>query len=148
MTIILEPELRVERVDGHPGQRRVVVTYRLEVPTNDPVIGRSVHEDAVVTSCDEHDAPVRPMPVEFRLDGDSTIRSAGVFSRRLVAEVHRVDLDVEQDWWETDEAGGTRPIAEFADHLVARITVHDGDLVVATADTPMLTGSWGALGAD
>ena len=148
MTAVLDPELRVERVDGHPGRRRLVVTYRLEVPPGDPVVGRELHERVLVTARDEHDAPVHPLPVEFHLDGDTMISAAGVFDRRLTSKVHRFDLDVEQDWWDTDQAGGTEPIAEFLDHLVATVTVLLDDEVVATGDSPTLTGSWGALGAD
>jgi hypothetical protein len=62
--------------------------------------------------------------------------------------LHRVDLDVEQDSWDTDQAGGTKPIAEFADHLVATLTVSVEGREVATATSPVATGSWGALGAD
>jgi hypothetical protein len=148
MTLILDPELHVEVVEGHPGRRRLVVTYRLDIPDGDPVVGRDVHEEAVVHACDEHDAPIRPLAVEFRLEGDATIECAGVYPRRLVSEVHRVELDVEQDWWDTDQAGGTEPIAEFADHLAASISVRVDDRTIATADTPTLTGSWGALGSD
>ena len=148
MTTVLDPELHVQWVDGHPGRRRLVVTYRLEVPPGDPAIGRQLHEEVIVTARDEHDAPVRPARVEFHLDGDATINSAGFFGRRLTSEVHRVNLDVEQDWWDTDEAGGTKPIAEFLDHVAATVSVRLGDEVVATGETPTLTGSWGALGAD
>ena len=148
MTRILDPELDVERVEGHPGDRRLIVTYRLDVPDGDAVVAQAVHEEAVVVSRDEHDAPIRPLAVEFRLEGDSTIERPGVHPRRLVSDVHRFQLDVEQDWWDTDQAGGTEPIAEFVDHLAATITVRLGDRTVATADTPVLTGSWGALGSD
>ena len=97
---------------------------------------------------DEHDAPIRPLEVEFRLEGDAIIERAGTHARRLVSEVHRFQLDVEQDWWDTDQAGGTEPIAEFADHLVATVSVRLDDRLIAGADTPTLTGSWGALGSD
>lgn len=148
MTAVRDPELRVERVDGHPGRRRLVITYRLEVPTDDPVIGQQIHEEAVVTARDEHDAPVRPTPVEFRVGNDATVSSPGIFGRRLWTEVHRFQLDVEQDWWDTDEAGGTKPIAEFQDHLTATVSVRLGDEVVASGECPTSTGSWGALGSD
>jgi hypothetical protein len=148
MTRMLDPELHVEAVDGHPGRRRLVVTYRLEVAPDDPVIGGHIHEEVIVSARDEGDAPVRPLDVEFELEGEATIRSAGVFGRRLVSEVNRVDLDVEQDWWDTDEAGTTVPIAEFPDHLAAMVTVRFGDEVVAAGESPTVTGSWGALGSD
>jgi hypothetical protein len=148
MTAVLDPELRVERIADDPGRRRLVVTYRLEVPVDDPVIGRRIHESAVVRACDEHDAPVRPQPVEFHLENDATIRSAGIFGRRLSTDVLRFRLDVEQDWWDTDQAGGTKPIAEFVDHLGATVSVHLDDVIVASGACPTVTGSWGALGSD
>jgi len=148
MTTILDPELTVEMVDGHPGRRRLVVVYRLEVPVGDAVLGCDVHEEAIVKAHDEHDAPIRPLAVQFRLEGDTMIEHAGIHHRRLVSEVHRFLLDVEQDWWDTDQAGGTEPIAEFADHLAATISIQVDDRTIATADTPILTGSWGALGSD
>ena len=148
MTTVSDPQLRVERVDGHPGRRRLVVTYRLDVPPGDPVVGRQIDEAVVVAARDEHDAPVGPLPGEFELHGDATISSAGELARRLTGEVHRFRLDVEQDWWDTDQAGGTTPIAEFLDHLVATVTVRLHGDIVATGTSPTLTGSWGALGAD
>jgi hypothetical protein len=72
----------------------------------------------------------------------------GVTRRELSTDVHRADLDVEQDWWRITEGGSFEPIVEFVDHLVARVTVRSGDLVIATAVSPTITGSWGALGAD
>lgn len=148
MVRILDPELHIEAVDGHPGRRRLVVSYRLDVPANDPALGHWLHEEVVVHARDEHDAPVLPSPIEFHLAGDADALVPGSLERRLEREVVRVDLDVEQDWWDTDQAGGTLPIAEFADHLVAEIEVRARDHVVASAVTPTVTGSWGALGAD
>ena len=146
MTRILDPELHVEFVDGEPGRRRLVVTYLLDVRDDDGVVVTHLRDDAVVTARDEGDAPTRPLPVEFHLEGDAVVEAGGLHPRRLACDVHRYQLDVEQDWWDTDQAGGTKPIAEFADHLAATITVRQDDRVVATADTPTVTGSWGALG--
>ena len=39
-------------------------------------------------------------------------------------------------------------MAEFVDHLVARVTLRVDGLIVATAVSPTITGSWGALGDD
>ena len=144
---IVDPTLEVALVEGHPGDRRLVVTYGVEIAAPDPVIGTAVHEEAVVRARDEHDAPVLPAPIELRLERHDLTAAAGVTPRRLERRVHRIDLDVEQDWWDTDQAGGTTPIAEFADHLVATVTLRAGG-VVASAETAVVTGSWGALGAD
>ncbi len=148
MTRILDPQLHVEPVEGKPGRRRLVVTYCLDVPEGDAAVGASVHEEAIVGARDEGDAPIRPLRIEFHLEGDATVEEPGVHPRRLVGEVHRFQLDVEQDWWDTDQAGGTKPIAEFADHLAATIEVRQGEHILATADSPTVTGSWGALGSD
>jgi hypothetical protein len=148
MVKIVEPELHIEHVDGHPGERRLIVTYRLEVAPGEPVIGSTVQEAVVVTAHDEHDAPVFPSQVEFRFGGEVLVEGAGAIEQRLEREVHRVDLDVEQDWWDTDQAGGTEPIAEFADHLIATLTVSVEGREVATATSPVVSGSWGALGSD
>ncbi len=147
MTRILDPVLRVGPVDGKPGRRRLTVTYLLDVSDGEEVIGDRVHEDAVVAPRDEGDAPIRPLPVEFHLEGEATIQRSGLHARRLECDVHRFELDVEQDWWDTDQAGGTKPIAEFADHLAATITVRRDDHVLTSAETPTVTGSWGALGS-
>lgn len=147
MVKILDPELHVERMEGHPGSRRLVVTYRLEVALDEPSVGDVLHDEAVVTARDLHDAPVFPSRVEFRFGGELQVEG-GTVDRRLERVVHRADLDVEQDWWDTDLAGGTMPIAEFADHLIATVTVSAGDHELGRATSPVVSGSWGALGSD
>jgi hypothetical protein len=147
MVTIVDPQLRVETLDGHPGERRLVVSYSLHVPPFDPDLGATLLEDVVVTASDEHDAPVSPKPLEVHLRGE-VVAQPGATPRLLTTDVHRADLDVEQDWWRVNEGGGFDPIAEFVDHLVARVTLRVGDLVVATATSPPITGSWGALGDD
>lgn len=146
MTIV-DPELRVETLDGHPGERHLVVTYALHVLPFDEDLGATLVEDVTVTAYDEHDAPVRPSDLEIRLR-DEVVAQPGVTQRALSTDVHRADLDVEQDWWRITEGGSFEPIVEFVDHLVAHVTLRVGDLVIAHADSPPITGSWGALGAD
>lgn len=148
MVRIVEPSLRVERIDGRPGERRLVVEYDLVVDDDEPIVGWSLRDRAVVVARDEHDAPVPPSATEIVVEGGSTVAVPGATSRRLESEVHRVALDVEQDWWDTDDAGGTTPIAEFEDHLVAHVVLMLDDEEIATAWTPVVSGSWGALGAD
>jgi hypothetical protein len=147
MVTIADPQLRVETLDGHPGERRLVVSYSIHVPPFDPDLGATLREDAVVTASDEHDAPVSPEALEVHLR-DEVVAQPGAMPRTLTTDVHRADLDVEQDWWRINEGGGFDPIAEFADHLQATVTLRVGELVVATATSPPITGSWGALGDD
>lgn len=147
MVTIVDPELRVEAVDGHPGERRLVVTYAIHVPPFDPDLGAILSEDVVVTARDEHDAPVLPSELEVHLRDDVRAQ-LGATPRELTTDVHRVDLDVEQDWWRINEGGGFEPIAEFVDHLVARVTLRVDGIIVAMAASPTITGSWGALGDD
>ncbi len=147
MVTIVDPQLRVEAPEGHPGERRLVVTYSIHVPPFDPDLGAMLDEDVTVSASDEHDAPVLPSHLEVHLH-DQVMAQPGAMPRELTTDVHRADLDVEQDWWRINEGGGFDPIAEFVDHLVARVTLRVGDLVVATAVSPTITGSWGALGDD
>lgn len=148
MVTIVDPQLHVEHVGGHPGERRLVVSYGIASNADDSTIGATVREEAIVTARDEHDAPIFPSDLRVLLSSEVTVESAGVLERTLTTDVHRVDLDVEQDWWRTNDGGGFEPIAEFADHLVATITLTVGDELVASASTPTLSGSWGALGND
>lgn len=148
MVRIADPVLSVEPVAGHPGERRLVVTYTIEVPPGDPVIGGAIVEEATVRPLDVHDAPTAPMPLEVQMEHRMRVERAESLQRRLASDVHRIDLDVEQDWWDTDQAGGFQPIAEFLDHLVAEVCLRVDDTVIATAETPVVTGSWGALGKD
>ena len=147
MVTIVDPQLRVEALEGHPGERRLVVTYSLHVPPFDEDLGATLSEDVTVTAVDEHDAPVLPSDLEVHLR-DQVVAEPGVTPRELSTDVHRADLDVEQDWWRITEGGSFEPIVEFLDHLVARVTLRSGDLVIARAVSPTITGSWGALGND
>jgi hypothetical protein len=147
MVTIVDPQLRVETLEGHPGERRLVVTYTIHVPPFDPDLGATLTEDVVVTARDEHDAPVFPSDLEVHLR-DEVVAEPGATPRQLTTDVHRADLDVEQDWWRIDDGGGFEPIAEFVDHLVARVTLRVDGIIVAMAASPTITGSWGALGDD
>jgi hypothetical protein len=145
---IRNPELRVEAIDGRAGERRLVVTYGLDINPDDPAIGSTVSEDVTVTARDVHDAPVFPSEFEVHLRGELVSAPAGSSPRRLATDVHRADLDVEQDWWRINAGGAFEAIAEFLDHLVAEVQLTIDDEIVATATTPTITGSWGALGTD
>lgn len=76
----------------------------------------------------------------------SFLAQVGDQHHRAEQVVHRVLLDVEQDWWSTGNGGETVPIAEWPDYLVANIRIEIDDAVVAEALTPVVSGSWGALG--
>jgi len=147
MASISDPHLKVEKVVGHPGRRRVVVAYDLKVRPDEPLSGQVFTERVVVRSDPDHGRPSNTGVLNIEVAQD--VRATDELLHRSVAvEVDRVRLDVEQDWWETDHGGGVLPIAEFADHIVADLSLVLGSDVVAEATTPVVTGSWGALGRD
>ena len=148
MVTFTHSELRAEPVEGVEGDRRLVVAYTVKVPTGDPMIGAELDVSALVHARNMGGSGVTPSQLEVRMDSVLAVESAGEFERELTTDVHRVDLDVGQDWWRTDNAGGVEPIAEVLDHIVADLWLRRGDAVVATTTTPTLTGSWGALGSD
>lgn len=148
VAVIRDPELRVELVEDRPGERRLVVTYVLDVVPDDPLVGATLREDVVVTARDMRDALVFPSELEVHLCGEIESAASGSSPRRLTTDVHRADLDVVQDWWRINAGGSFEAIAEFIDHLVAEIRLSIDDETVATATTPTITGSWGALGDD
>lgn len=137
---IRDPELRVETVDDRPGCRRLVVEFDV-----DDVLPSRHETTVVVRPVDLGDAPT--MPAHLHCELAPAISSTGRV--RFEQVVPRIDLDVEQDWWRTGQAGEVEPIAEFADHLHAVISIHDpSGRCVAEAETPVVTASWGALGDD
>ena len=129
------------------GARQVRIDYDLQVPPSDPAIGHELTERLVLVAVDRHDTPVRPRtdPVAT---ADGRFVVTGDTHRHIERNVARASLDVGADWWTTDDGGGTVPIAEWPDHLVARVELFLGDQLLAEASTPVVTGSWGALGPD
>lgn len=148
MPTIQDPKLFIEPVPGHPGRRRIVVSYDLVVPAQDVVWGETVTETAWIHGRDLHDAPAAATTRTITELRSEVAAPEGRLHRELDSEVNRVALDVQQDWWRTDTGGGVEPIAEFPDHLQGEIELRVGNAVVAKATTPILTGSWGALGSD
>ena len=146
MVTIRNPLLTVEEIPDHPGRRLLVVEFDLEVP---PEVASDTDLAEVVTvhAVDLGDAPVKPAEVRIELR-----RVPSPYDRpehhRFERQVTRVELDVEQDWWRSGPGGEVEPLSEFADHLVAEIVVRETGPVVATAETPVVTGSWGVLGGD
>ena len=148
MVRIEDLQLVVTTVDDHPASRRVCVDYALDVEPDDPVVGRFVEERTVVRAVDEHDAAVAPSDLPVVEVVTTFTASAGRRRRTVYATVHRLQLDVEGDWWAADLGGEPLPIAEWLDHLVAEVELLVDGHLVATATTPVLTGSWGVLGHD
>ena len=97
-----------------------------------------------VHAVDEHDSAVPPDPRPFvETHGSFTAAPA---DRAVEFLVDASVLDVQPDWEARTPDGETRPIAEWSDHVAADITLSTSGRVVATATTPTVTGSWGALG--
>ncbi len=145
---IERPQLTVEEVVGHPGQRLVRVTYHVVADSGDGAVGRLADERVVVMGIDLGTDPIAAANDPIATSVMTHLIGAGDHVRRVEQLVHRVLLDVEQDWWSSGSGGETIPIAEWIDHLVAHIQVEIDDEVIAETLTPVVSGSWGALGPD
>jgi hypothetical protein len=148
MPTITNQLLTVEPVDGHPGLRTVRVSFDVTCDEAEAASGRALVALIVVHAVDEHDAPVGPARDPVVEAHQMLPAQAGTTHQNLEVLVPRPALDVEQDWWSTDLGGGPEPIAEWVDHIGARIELHELGDAVAQAQTPTVTGSWGALGND
>ncbi len=145
---IERPRLTVEAVAGHPGQRLIRVTYHILASADDEAVGRLADERIVVMGIDLNTDPIAATNDPIVTSVSTHLIGSGDHVRRFEQLVHRVLLDVEQDWWKSGSGGETIPIAEWIDHLVAYIQVEiDGDVIAETL-TPVVSGSWGALGSD
>ena len=123
----------------------VTVTYELDVGPADLSAGRELVERVVVHAVDEHDAAVRPSGAPVLDVSEALALSAGRHRRVVERAVRRIDLDVEQDWWSSGQGGETIPIAEWADHLAAEVSILVDGRAVAVVGTPTVTGSWGPV---
>ena len=148
MPTISNPTLTVLAVAGHPGQRRLRVAYEIGCDPADSAAGHPVVEHISVHAVDEHDAAIRPRETPILDVDDRFVATSGIHLRSVEHVVNRVDLDVEQDWWQTDHGGEPEPIAEWLDHLAADIRLEFAGGRVVEATTATVTGSWGALGQD
>lgn len=123
-----------------------MVEFDLDVPPEGLTADELV-ESVTVRAADLGDAPVKPSDLRIELR-----RAPSPHGRpghhRFERQVARVELDVEQDWWRSGLGGEVEPLSEFVDHLVADITVRAVGPIVATAETSVVSGSWGALGSD
>ncbi len=145
---ISNPTLSIERVDDQPGQRRVRVDYDVVWTDGDPVPRATVDAVVVVHAVDEHDSPIEPRAAPILSSEETFVATRGTERHCIERVVHRVDLDVDQDWWSTDHGGDPQPIAEWVDHVAADIRLRIAGEIVAQATTETVTGSWGALGDD
>lgn len=140
------PTIKVDPIPGEPGRRRVSVSYDLNVDPASPAIGGVINERIVVSAVDLGDAPMAPNPTPIVVLEASFAAEAGTVTRRQEAVVPRTSLDVEVDWWSSGNGGETVAIAEWADHVAAFVHLDvDGSAHFETM-TPVVTGSWGALG--
>ena len=105
-------------------------------------------ERVLIRSEDLHDSPTAATALAIEIERADSVAGPGTVHREVSQEVRRTDLDVQQDMWRTDHGGGVEAIAELPDHLVAEITLSIDGRSVATAITPIVTGSWGAVGSD
>ncbi len=148
MAAIHNPRLEIIPVEGHPGKRVLRVEYDLICADDEVVVGAEIDESVQVHGVDLHDAL---LPADSRplITQQASFTAARGTCHRIVEQpVHRSSLDVEQDWWNTGLGGETQPLAEWIDHLVAEIQLSVDGKDLGKATTPVVTGSWGALGAD
>lgn len=138
--MIRDAVLGVDTPEGHPGCRRLAVEFEV-----DEALPPGHETSVVVRPVDLGDAPTTPTHLHAELA--PAVSPTGRF--RFEQVVPRVDLDVEKDWWRTGQGGEVEPIGEFVDHIHAVITIRDeAGRLLAQAETPTVTASWGALGED
>jgi hypothetical protein len=148
MVRIHNPSLEVMAVEGHPGQRTVRIEYDMVAGPDDAMVGGEIYERVQVHGVDLSDAPVAANSRPLVTLQTSFPVERGERHRVVETIVPRSSLDVEQDWWNTGLGGETLPLAEWTDHLVAEIRLSDGLVDLDQTSTPVVTGSWGALGTD
>ena len=148
MVELRDPVLAVEPVEGHPGRRRLRVSYTIHLDPDDRLRAHEIGERISVHAVDEHDAAVRPTRSPIVESTDAFTTDDGTIRRERDWVCRRVDLDVQQDWWSSGPGGDPVPIAEWQDHIAADISLSTSGRVVAQAQTPVVSGSWGAIGDD
>ena len=148
MPTIHDPILSVHHVAGHPGQRCLRVGYDLSCESTDSAVDGPVRAHIVIHAVDKRDAAIEQRKAPILEADDTFIVETGVEHRVFEQVVNCVDLDVEQDWWSSDLGGEPVPIAEWLDHISAEIRIHAAGQLVEEATTPVVTGSWGALGLE
>lgn len=142
--VLRHPELHVGEIEGHPGRRRVRVAA--EVHVGGDLDGVTLTETIIVRAARAIDAPVKPTSEPVVVSRQEFPAVVGSTERRTEVIVDRSSLDVTLDWWSSGHGGETEPIAEWVDRIVADVQLSIGDDVVAQATTPIVEGSWGAIG--
>lgn len=146
MARLEDATVEVERLGDDPAHRRLRVRYRLVLDPGERLVGHDFVERVTVHAVDEHDAAVPPDPRPFVEGHERFTGEAGSTDRTREFVVDAAVLDVQPDWVARTADGSVRPIAAWADHLAADITLSTSGRVVATVTTPTITGSWGSLG--
>jgi hypothetical protein len=148
MAAIENSRLEIQRVADHPGRRSVSVEFDLVVDDDDPLADREVELSVSVRGVESEVSPTHARTETIARRTETFRARAGRHHHNVVADIHRHELDVDQDWWSAGPGGEVVPIAEWVDHLVATVRLLDADQVVDEATTPVVVGSWGALGHD
>lgn len=148
MASIKNTHLEVLPFDEHVARRVVRVDYDLVAGPDDEVGSVEVREAIRVRGVGLGDAPVGANSIPVAVSESTFTLQEGTSRRTFEQVVRRSELDVEQDWWSSGNGGETQPIAEWVDHLVADIELSIDNTLVDEASTPIVTGSWGALGSD
>jgi hypothetical protein len=148
MAVILHPTLEFDHVTEHPGRRRLIVQYDLLLEPGEPAVGHQLTERVVVRAVDVGDAPTAPRHAALLATEARFVGVQGLQRRTVEATLWRTDLDVHEDWWRAGADGAIEAIAEWVDHLCAEIAVSLSSELLVEATTPVLSGSWGALGRD
>ncbi len=149
MVEITSPRLVITQGREHrPGTRYLHIDFDVRVAHDDPHAGRVITEQVTVHGVDVHDAPMRSTTSAVLEHRSAFTAATPLVHRHIEQAVVRADLDVAGDWWATSNEGEPMPIAEWLDHLVAEIVLLDDGAVLCRASSPIVTGSWGALGHD
>jgi hypothetical protein len=106
---IQNTRLDIAEVAAHAGLRLVEVRYDLVIDSQDERVGRTITEKIVVQGIALDATPVSPNPTPVAVGETTFVVTGGTMSRRFERTVNRTVLDVEQDWWSTNQGGDQRP---------------------------------------
>lgn len=151
MPVLSEARLSIDADPSRPHRRSVTVRYRVAFSAAEVAVGQVFAERVVLQAVPNPDPAAHGQvhPLNLVLADRAVVADTPLAEREVSMSVPRHVLDVDQDWWQSDESGEPRPIAEFEDRLVAQI-----DLVAYVPPPPVqvqtniVSGSWGVLGQD